>query len=210
MGMQGEEGKKERRKHWIGIIITIVVFAIALFFFFKGSKPATVEVSEDYITAKGGGYSASIAMSDITEANVLTDWPDISLRTNGLSTDNVSIGHFRLKSGESCMLFLCDDGGPALEVRTVDGGLYYLNCATEEETLEMIKEVKTAIRLRQTTGYNDIHTLCPHGGGTVIPWKRNAISQARRRTLFAWEIAGQARNEGYGVRSVCKVKSKRR
>ena len=193
MGMQGEEGKKERRKHWIGIIITIVVFAIVLFFFFKGSKPATIEVSEDYITAKDGGYSASIAMSDVAEANVLSDWPDISLRTNGLSTDNVSIGHFRLKSGESCMLFLCDDGGPILEVRTVDGGLYYLNCATEEETMEMIKEVKTAIRSRQTTGYNDTHTLNPHGGGT------SAISQARRRIPNAWEIAGQARNDDFGV-----------
>jgi len=119
-----------------------VVFAIVLFFFFKGSKPATIEVSEDYITAKGGGYSASIALSDVAEANVLSDWPDISLRANGLSTDNVSIGHFRLKNGESCMLFLCDDGGLVLEVRTVDGGLYYLNCATEEETLEMIAKVK--------------------------------------------------------------------
>lgn len=145
MGMQGEEGKKERKKNWIAIIITVVAFAVILFFFFKGSKPATVEVSGDYITAKGGGYSASIAMSDVAEANVLSDWPDISLRTNGLSTDNVSIGHFRLKSGESCMLFLCDDGGPVLEVRTVDGGLYYFNCATENETLEMIAKVKQQI-----------------------------------------------------------------
>ena len=142
-------------------------------------------------------------MSDVAEANVLSDWPDISLRTNGLSTDNVSIGHFRLKNGESCMMFLCEDGGPVLEVRTVDGKLYYLNCATEEETLEMIAKVKSVIHSRQTTGYNDIHPLCPHGGET------SAISQARRRTLFAWEIAGQARNEGYGVRSVCQMKSKR-
>lgn len=142
LGLQGEEGKKEWRKNRIAIVITFVTFVVISVFFFKGSKPATIEVSEDYITAKGGGYSASIAMSDVAEANVLSDWPNISLRTNGLSTDNVSIGHFRLKSGESCMLFLCDDGGPVLEVRTADGGLYYLNCATEEETLEMIAKVK--------------------------------------------------------------------
>ena len=150
MGMQGEEGKKDRRKHRIGIIITIVVFAIVLFFFFKGSKPATVEVSEDYITAKGGGYSASIPVADIETAIILNDWPAISLRTNGLSADNVSIGHFRLKNGESCMMFLCDDGGPLLEVRTVDGKLYYLNCATEEETLEMIAKVKQIINVKQS------------------------------------------------------------
>ena len=180
----------------MAIIITVVAFAVILFFFFKGSKPATIEVSEDYITAQGGGYSASIPLNDITEANVLTDWPSFPIRTNGIATDDVGIGHFRKKGGESCMLFVCSDGGPLLEVRTVDGKLFYLNCATEEETLEMIAKVKSVIRSRQTTGDNDTHTLCPHGGGTVIPRKWNAISQARRRSPNAWEIAGQARNEG--------------
>jgi len=142
LGLQGEEGKKERRKNWIGVIITVVAFAVILIFFFKGNKPATVEVSGDYITAKGSGYSASIALSDITEANILTDWPSFPIRTNGIATDDVAIGHFRKKGGESCMLFVCDDGGPLLEVRTVDGKLYYFNCATEEETMEMIAKVK--------------------------------------------------------------------
>lgn len=142
LGLQGEEGKKERRKNWIGIIIGFVASAAMLVFFFKGDKPAIVEVSEDYITAKGSGYSASIAMSDIAETHVLTSWPDISIRTNGLATEKVGIGHFRLKNGENCMMFVCVDGGPMLEVRTMDGGLYYLNCATEEETLEMIAKVK--------------------------------------------------------------------
>ena len=146
LGLQGEEGKKEWRKNRIAIIITLVTFVVISFFFFKGSKPATIEVSEDYITAKGGGYSASIAMSDITEANVLTDWPDFPIRTNGMATEDVGIGHFRKKGGDSCMLFVCTNGGPLLEVRTVDGKLYYLNCATEEETLEMIAKVKAMER----------------------------------------------------------------
>lgn len=143
MGMQGEEGKKERRKNNIGLVISFVVMGGILFFFFKGSKPATVEVSEDYITAKGSGYSASIALNDITEAIVLAHWPSFPIRTNGLATDDVAIGHFRKKGGESCMLFVCTDGGPLLEVRTVDGKFYYLNCATEEETLAMIAKVKS-------------------------------------------------------------------
>ena len=142
LGLQGEEGKKERKKNQIGLIITVVTFAVILVFFFKGSKPATVEVTEEYITAKGGGYSTTIPVADISSTTVLVSWPNITLRTNGLSTENVSIGHFRLKGGESCMLFLCEEGGPVLEVRTVDGGLYYLNCATEEETIEMIAKVK--------------------------------------------------------------------
>ena len=143
MGMQGEEGKKERKKNWIAIIITVVAFAVILFFFFKGSKPATVEVSGDYITAKGSAYSASIPVADIATTTILSDWPAISHGTDYLSTDKVNIGHFRLKNGESCMIFACTTGGPLLEVRTADDKLYYLNCATEEETLEMIAKVKS-------------------------------------------------------------------
>ena len=142
LGLQGEEGKKERRKNNIGLVITVVAFGAILVFFFKGGKPAKIDVSDEYITAKGGGYSASIPVADIVTATALSHWPSISIRTNGLSTDKVNIGHFRLKNGENCMLFLCIDGGPVLEVRTVDGGLYYLNCATEEETIEMISKVK--------------------------------------------------------------------
>ena len=193
MGMQGEEGKKERTKNWIAIIITAVAFAVILFFFFKGSKPATIEVSEDYITAKGGGYSASIAINDITEANVLTDWPSFPIRTNGIATEDVGIGHFRKNGGESCMLFVCTNGGPLFEVRTVDGKLYYLNCATEEETLEMIAKVKEMMNDRPVTGNHNHDTFYRHGG------QGSAISQARRQLLFAWEIAGQARNDDKGL-----------
>ena len=163
LGLQGEEGKKEWRKNRIAIVITFVTFVVISVFFFKGSKPATVEVSEDYIIAKGGGYSASIAMSDITEANVLTDWPSFPMHTNGIATEDVGIGHFRKKGGENCMLFVCTDGGPLLEVRTVDGSLYYLNCATEEETLEMIARVKALMdsRLRDTRSETMGYVPCP-------------------------------------------------
>ena len=98
--------------------------------------------------AKGGGYSASIPLSDITEANILTEWPSFPIRTNGIATEDVGIGHFRKKGGESCMLFICAKGGPLLEVRTVDGKLSYLNCATEEETMAMIARVKELTNLK--------------------------------------------------------------
>ena len=189
-GMQGEEGRKERRKSRIALIIVAVILLATVIFFFVGTKPAKVEVSADGITAKGGGYSASIPVADITEANVLTEWPAISLRTNGVGTDKVCIGHFRLKNDEKCMMFLCVDGGLVLEVRTVDGKLYYFNCATEEETKEMIDKVKAVLGANSVTGNYNAYSLYPHGG------QGSAISQTRRLHPFAWEIAGQARNEG--------------
>ena len=128
--------------------VWLVATIVCLIFYVKLRKPATVEVSDDYITAKGNAYSASIPVADIATTTILSDWPAISHGTDYLSTDKVNIGYFRLKSGESCMMFLCDDGGPVLEVRTVDGKLYYLNCATEEETLEMIAKVKQIVNVK--------------------------------------------------------------
>ena len=45
------------------------------------------------------------------------------------------------------------------------------------------------------------YCLYRHGGGTVIPRKRNAISYAQR-TPLCQEIAGQARNDGKGLNVV--------
>ena len=190
------EKKKNKITIWSVVVITLLSLALIPILFFWGNKGPKYDISSECIKVKGGGYHATIPVADITEANVLEHWPGIALRTNGLSTNKVNMGHFRLKNGENCIMFIHKDGGPLLELRTADGGLYYLNCATEEETLAMIEQVKSVIRSRQTTGYNDIHTLCPHGGET------SAISQARRRIPNAWEIAGQARNEGYGVNLV--------
>ena len=175
------EKKKNKITIWAVVIITFLSLSLVLILFLSGNKGPKYDISSECIKVKGGGYHATIPVADITEANVLEHWPDIALRTNGLSTNKVNMGHFRLKNGENCTMFIHKDGGPLLELRTADGGLYYLNCATEEETLAMIEQVKSVIRSRQTTGYNDTHTLCPHGGGTVIPRKRNAISHARRR-----------------------------
>ena len=193
------EKKKNKITIWSVVIITLLSLALIPILFFWCNKGPKYDISSECIKVKGGGYHATIPVADIISDSVWEQWPSIAVRTNGMSTNKANLGHFRLKNGENCMLFIHEEGGPLLELRTADGGLYYLNCATKEETMEMIKEVKTVIHSRLSIKDNDTRSLCPHGGGTVIPRKRNAISQARRRIPHAWEIAGQARNEGYGV-----------
>jgi len=184
-----KEKKKNKITIWVVVIITLLSLALIPILFLWGNKGPKYEISSDCIKVKGGGYHATIPVADIIADSVWEHWPGIALRTNGMSTNKANMGHFKLKNGEKCIMFIHKDGGPLLELRTADGGLFYLNCATEEETMEIIKEVKAAIHSRLSSIYNDTHTLYPHGGGT------SAISQMRRRTLFAWEIAGQARNE---------------
>ena len=160
--------QREKRKNkitiWSVAIITLLSLALIPILFFWGNKGPKYDISSECIKVKGGGYHAKIPVADITSDSVWEHWPGIAMRTNGMSTNKANLGHFRLKNGENCMMFIHEEGGPLLELRTADGGLYYLNCAKEEETLEMIEQVKKVIRSRQTTGYNDTHTLCPHDG----------------------------------------------
>ena len=136
------EEKKTKITLWTVVILPILCVGLFLALVLWGNKGPKYEVSSESIKVKGGGYSATIPVADITSDSVWEHWPKIAVRTNGMSTNKVNMGHFRLKNGESCMMFIHEDGGPLLELRTADGGLYYLNCATEEETLEMIAKVK--------------------------------------------------------------------
>ena len=141
------EKKKNKITIWSVAIITLLSLALIPILFFWGNKGPKYDISSECIKVKGGGYHATIPVADITSDSVWEHWPGIALRTNGMSTNKANLGHFRLKNGENCMLFVHEEGGPLLELRTADGGLYYLNCAKEEETLVMIEQVKKAIKL---------------------------------------------------------------
>lgn len=139
------EKKKNKITIWSVVIITLLSLALIPILFFWGNKGPKYDISSECIKVKGGGYHATIPVADITSDSVWEQWPGIAIRTNGMSTNKANLGHFRLKNGEDCMLFIHKEGGPLLELRTADGGLFYLNCATKEETLEMIEKVKEAI-----------------------------------------------------------------
>ena len=140
------EKRKTKIVLWSVVILPMLCMGLFLGLVLWGNKGPKYEISNECINVKGGGYHVTIPVADITSDSVWEHWPGIALRTNGMSTNKVNMGHFRLKNGESCMMFIHEDGGPLLELRTTDGGLYYLNCATEEETLEMIAEVKSKRR----------------------------------------------------------------
>ena len=140
------EEKKNKITIWSVVIITFLSVALIPILFIWGNKGPKYEISSEYINVKGGGYHATIPVADIVSDSVWEHWPGIAMRTNGMSTNKVNMGHFRLRNGENCMMFIHEDGGPLLELRTADGGLYYLNCPTEEETLEMIAKVKSKRR----------------------------------------------------------------
>ena len=86
-------------------------------------------------------FSGSILVMIIPIIIAMISRPPIKMHTNGSSTGKYSKGHFLLEDDEKCMLFVRHKMPPYIEIRTSDN-LYYLNGATEGETMRLFEALK--------------------------------------------------------------------
>ncbi|MCR5014518.1 MAG: DUF3784 domain-containing protein [Bacteroidales bacterium] len=118
----------------LGLSLVAVGLIIAM-----GSRPTKLSVGEETVTISGM-YGCDIPIADIVSVKLLDAMPKVAMRTNGSDTGMSRKGHFLLKNGEECMLFIYK-GAPYIEMRTVDN-LYYLNGKTEEQTMKYYEQLK--------------------------------------------------------------------
>ena len=114
-----------------------LVFVVVLLMF--SNQTPKIEVGEENLSISGM-YGRDIPLSEIVSVELLEKMPPVAIRTNGSSTGKANKGHFKLKSGEKCMMFIRNKA-PYIEIRTTDN-LYYINSDTEEKTLEILSEIK--------------------------------------------------------------------
>ena len=119
----------------LGLTMAFVVVIIAM-----SSRPQQIMVGEDSVKISGM-YGREIPVADIVSVELLEKLPHIKMRTNGSSTGRYSKGHFLLENGEKCMLFVRHKMPPYIEIRT-SHNLYYLNGATEGETMRLFEALK--------------------------------------------------------------------
>lgn len=119
----------------LGLAMAFVTVIIAM-----SSRPQQITVGEDSVRISGM-YGREIPVADIVSVELLEALPHIKMRTNGSSTGRYSKGHFLLENGEKCMLFVRHKMPPYIEIRTSDN-LYYLNGATEGETMRLLEALK--------------------------------------------------------------------
>ena len=146
-GVLSPEAKKNKaaKAGWAIAVSSIVISIVAIIALFSaGNKPSAIEVGDESIRIDGM-YGRDIPLSDIVAVELLEQMPPIAMRTNGSSTGSYNKGHFRLKNGESCLLFIKNQG-PYIEIRTTDN-LYYFNGPTEEETLRILSDVQDKTHL---------------------------------------------------------------
>jgi hypothetical protein len=116
------------------VVMIFAALSLALSF-----RPTRITVGEEVVKISGM-YGREIPASDIVSVDLLDAMPPIAMRTNGSNTGNRLKGHFKLKSGEKCMIFVVKQA-PYIELRTTDA-LYYLNADGKEETEHLFQQLK--------------------------------------------------------------------
>ena len=118
---------------------TWVVLAFAAFMLALSFRAPRITVGEETVKISGS-YGREIPVSDIVSVDLLDALPPIAMRTNGSDTGNRLKGHFKLKNGEKCLLFVKKQA-PYIELHTADQ-LYYLNADGKEETEQLFQQLK--------------------------------------------------------------------
>ena len=122
---------------WVLMGLTLV-FVVTIFAL--SSHPQNITVGEETVKISGM-YGCEIPIAEIVSVELLDEMPPISMRTNGSATGSRLKGHFLLKSGENCMIFIRRQA-PYIELRST-GNLFYFNADSKEETDHLYQEIKT-------------------------------------------------------------------
>ena len=122
---------------WVSMGLT-AVFIIAIFSF--SNQAPKIQVGKEEISISGM-YGRHIPTSEVVSVELLEEMPPVQMRVNGSSTGKYNKGHFLLKNGEKCVMNIRRKA-PYIELRTTEN-LYYLNGASEEETLRLYEQLKS-------------------------------------------------------------------
>lgn len=121
---------------YLSFIILISSLILITVLTIKGFADTTVDVSNDTLIIKGQ-YGEEIPLIDIEAINIVSELPQILMKTNGFAAGYLKKGYFRTKTGERVKLFITTDQSSSfLEIIKKDGQKIYL--ATKDKSLEEI------------------------------------------------------------------------
>lgn len=115
---------------WIIMVFVAVIMVLSL-------RSPQITVGEGTVKISGL-YGREIPIAEVVSVELLDELPSV-YRVNGSETGRRLKGHFRLKNGKKCLVFVRKQA-PYIEIRTTDQ-LFYLNGETKEETMEILSKV---------------------------------------------------------------------
>lgn len=100
---------------------------------------------DSQVKIEAAGYECEFQLSQIQSLKLIEELPDEHfIRTNGVSTDKVAIGHYKGKETGKCMLFLNRECSPVLKIVLEDERTVYLNSNDSDEVKKWYKELKNS------------------------------------------------------------------
>lgn len=119
-------------------IIAVFIVALIAYPIFFANYGNEIIVDDNKIEIKGD-YSMDIPFDDIDTVLLIESLPNIKLRTNGISTNKVNIGKFKMADGNKCRLYINKSTPLFVEIRldaqdSPSESLVFINRKTVEET----------------------------------------------------------------------------
>lgn len=131
------------RKNHLGLYIAIMIGVLALLSPFilyapQISGDERIFIKDDTLFINGP-YSKAIPRREIASLQTVDSLPDIDLRTDGISFENIDIGHFRTEDNEDILLYLNSSSTKFYFVQTTKGEKIYLNFKDSSKVLRFDK-----------------------------------------------------------------------
>ena len=104
--------------------------------FVNSTSDLDVVVTDESLTVNGS-YSEEIHFTDVRFVGLVTDLPEIKIRTNGYSFNGVKLGRFKAKGDEDVLLYLYSRRSPFIMIVTVDDRTVFLNSKDIQQTREV-------------------------------------------------------------------------
>ena len=119
-------------------IIAVFIVALIAYPIFFANYGNEIVVDDNKIEIKGD-YSMDIPFDDIDTVLLVESLPNIKLRTNGISTNKVNIGKFKMADGNKCRLYINKSTPLFVEIRldaqdSPSESLVFINRKTVDET----------------------------------------------------------------------------
>ena len=126
-------------------IIAVFIVALIAYPIFFANYGNEIIVDDNKIEIKGD-YSMDIPFDDIDTVLLVESLPNIKLRTNGISTNKVNIGKFKMADGNKCRLYINKSTPLFVEIRldakdSPSESLVFINRKTVEETKQLYDQI---------------------------------------------------------------------
>lgn len=127
------EGLSEKRNK-VGVIILLGTLFFVVGLLGYGFKENKIIFDSDSISFKGS-YGETLTKVEIQSIELVSELPEISIRTNGFALGTINKGYFRTKNGEIVKLILNSDKKPMILFTKTNGKKIYYSAKDKPNEL---------------------------------------------------------------------------